>query len=160
MQTNLDIQAVRHAALYLHRVLIQAVRLDYERTHGHVDNPTQLWQLVLTDPKFAWLRPLSQWIVELDDGPDADPEAQEAKISASDVIAAAVRGLDHTAALDGLDHSAAVRGELETLLSNPEWNEPYLQLLQEVPEVVLAHAKLQHELQRLPSREPEPAMFS
>jgi len=158
VQTNADIQAVRHAALYLHKVLIQAVRLDYERTHGHVENPTQLWQLLLTDPKFAWLRPLSQWIVALDDGPETD--AEQVEMSANEVIAAAVRGLDHTAALEGLERSAAVRGELENLLTDPEWSEPYLQLLQEVPEVVLAHAKLQQELQRLPARDREPELLS
>lgn len=158
MQTNVDIQAVRHAALYLHKVLIHAVRLDYERTYGHVENPTHLWQLVLTDPKFAWLRPLSQWLVALDD--KAEAGAERAEPSASDVIAAAVRGLDHTKALDGLEHSAAVRGELEMLLSDPEWNAPYLQLLQQVPEVVLAHSKLQQQLQRLPSRDIEPEMLS
>jgi hypothetical protein len=152
VQTNHDIQAVRHAALYLHKVLIEAVRLDYERTHGRVDNPTHLWQLVLYDEQFAWLRPLSQWLVTLDDESDLD-EAEPEEVSPNDVIAAAVGGLDHTAAMKRLEHSAAVRGELETLFSDPDWTQPYLQVLQDVPEAVLAHARLQQELQRLPANE-------
>jgi hypothetical protein len=159
VQTSLDIQAVRNAALYLHKVLIQAVRLDYERTHGRVENPTHLWQLVLTDPKFAWLRPLSQWLVALDDAPEAE-EGEEPEVTAEDAIAAAVRGLDHSPALEKLEHSAAVRGQLESLFSDPDWMQPYLQVLQDVPEVVLAHAKLQQELQRLPSRTREPELLS
>jgi hypothetical protein len=159
VQTNLDIQAVRHAALHLHRVLIDAVRLDYERTHGRVDNPSTLWQLVVYDPQFAWLKPLSQFLVELNEAPQSESyEATE--ITASEVIAAAVRGLDRTNAVRGLEHSAAVRGELESLLSDPQWNEPYTQFLQAVPEVVLAHAQLQHELQRLPGDPREPALMS
>jgi hypothetical protein len=159
VQTNLDIQAVRHAALHLHRVLIEAVRLEYERAHGRVDNPSTLWQLVVYDPQFAWLKPLSQWLVELDEAPQSD-SYESPEPTASEVIQAAVRGLDHTKAVQGLEHSAAVRGELESLLSDPQWNEPYLQLLQAVPEVVLAHAKLQHELQRLPGDSREPALMS
>jgi hypothetical protein len=152
VQTNHDIQAVRHAALYLHKVLIEAVRLDYERTHGRVENPTHLWQLVLYDEQFAWLRPLSQWLVTLDDESDLDA-AEPEEVSANDVIAAAVGGLDHTAAMKRLERSAAVRGELETLFSDPDWTQPYLQVLQEVPEAVLAHARLQQELQRLPAND-------
>jgi hypothetical protein len=157
VQTNLDIQAVRHAALYLHRVLIQVVRLEYERTHGRIDSPATLWHLAVSDAQFAWLRPLSQWLVELDEAPETDSDNE---VSASDVIAAAVRGLDHTDAVRGLEYSAAVRGELETLLSDPEWNQRYMQLLQEVPEVVIAHAKLQNELQRLPGDSGDAAMMS
>lgn len=160
MQTSLDIQAVRDAALYLHKVLIQAVRLDYERTNGRVENPTQLWQLVLTDPQFAWLRPLSQWLVTLDDDDEPIADDGEPEVTASEAIAAAVRGLDHSAVLDELDHSAAVRGELESLFEDPEWTRPYLQVLQDVPEVVLAHARLQQELQRLPHRTKEPELLS
>lgn len=152
MQNNLDIQAVRYAALHLHKVLIQAVRLDYERAHGHVGNPTHLWQLVVDDERFAWLRPLSQWLVTLDDEPDlANAETDE--VSRSEVFAAAVGGLDHTAGMRRLERSAAVRGELESLFSDPDWTQRYLQVLQEVPEAVIAHARLQRELQRLPARD-------
>ena len=152
MQNNLDIQAVRHAALHLHKVLIQAVRLDYEQANGRVEHPTHLWQLVLNDEKFAWLRPLSQWLVTLDDEPDlANAETDE--VSRNDVFAAAVGGLDHTAGVRRLERSAAVRGELESLFSDPGWTQPYLQVLQDVPEAVIAHARLQHELQRLPASE-------
>lgn len=161
MHTNLDIEAVRRAALHLHRVLIQAVRLDYERANGRVGSPTDLWQLVAYDPQFAWLRPLSRWLVAMDDdGPIGQADADE--VSASDVIAAAVRGLDQSDVMRSLNHSAAVRGELENVLSDPEWSQRYMQLLQDVPEVVLAHATLQRELQRLPagSRWDEPALMS
>jgi hypothetical protein len=152
VQNNLDIQAVRHAALHLHKVLIQAVRLDYERAHGRVENPTHLWQLVLNAEHFAWLRPLSQWLVTLDDEPDL-ATAEAGEVSRNDVIAAAVGGLDHTAGVRRLERSAAVRGELESLFTDPDWTQPYFQVLQEVPEAVIAHARLHRELQRLPASE-------
>jgi hypothetical protein len=159
VQNNLDIQAVRHAALHLHKVLIEAVRLDYEQAHGRVGHPTHLWQLVLNDQHFAWLRPLSRWLVTLDDEPGL-AAAETDEVSPNAVMAAAVGGLDHTAGMRRLERSAAVRGELESLFSDPDWTQPYLQVLQDVPEAVIAHARLQHELQRLPANDASDALLS
>ncbi|MDB5218183.1 MAG: uncharacterized protein JWO86_6110 [Myxococcaceae bacterium] len=59
--------ALHSQLLELHRVLLQLVRGDYEREHGPVGGPGALLQLVTGDPAFAWLRPLSMLLVEMDD---------------------------------------------------------------------------------------------
>ncbi|MBX3231744.1 MAG: hypothetical protein KIT84_42635 [Labilithrix sp.] len=58
----------RHTLLDLHKTLLDEVRIDYEREHGRVEGAGALLQLVVSDPAFAWLRPLSQLIVALDEG--------------------------------------------------------------------------------------------
>ena len=115
------LETVRMAALHLHKVLLEALRLEHEREFGRVDNPAELLRLVAYDARFAWLRPLSRQLVAIDDqlgihGPDA----------------------------------ASVRADIERLLSEPAFEREYLERLQSAPEVVLAHAALRRELLGLP----------
>jgi hypothetical protein len=115
------IEAVRRAALHLHKVLIEALRLDHEREFGRLESPAELLRLLAYDARFAWLRALSQQLVAIDDQLAA--EAAE---------------------------PAAVRGEVERTLLEPSFQQPYLNHLQRAPDVVLAHAALQRELAGLP----------
>ena len=55
-QTLVD---VRHGLLGLHKALIVAEQLTFERIYGRVDSTGQLLQLVMNDPWFTWLHPLS-----------------------------------------------------------------------------------------------------
>ena len=47
--------------------MIAVVRIEYEREHGRVASSGDLLQLVAFDPTFAWLHPLSELIVQLDE---------------------------------------------------------------------------------------------
>lgn len=57
---------VRRGLLRLHKALIDAERRVFERGRGPVSN-TQLLQALLEDPFFAWLRPYSRLIAEIDE---------------------------------------------------------------------------------------------
>jgi hypothetical protein len=47
--------------------------------------------------------------------------------------------------------AAEVRADCERLFTQPEFETPYLALLQSYPDVVLSHAQLQRELAILPA---------
>ena len=57
---------VRRGLLRLHKALIDAERIDFERGRGPVTN-AQLLQALIEEPFFAWLRPFSGLIVEIDE---------------------------------------------------------------------------------------------
>jgi len=58
---------VRRGLLGLHKELIIAEQLTYERINGRVGSTGQLLQLVLNDPWFTWLHPLSQLVIRVDE---------------------------------------------------------------------------------------------
>lgn len=122
---------VTHALRPLHKALVDLVQADYEKRHGRIGGPVRLFQLLTTDPFFAWLHPMSALMAEIDELYDQkepiDPDAIK-----------------------------AVRATLESLVGN-RGQEPspdsfvsrYLEILQNHPEVVMAHAKLRRALDRL-----------
>ena len=64
---------VRQGLLRLHKTLLDWERGNYERTHGR-QSTTDLLNAFLQDPHFAWLRPMSQLIVRIDEMlEDANP---------------------------------------------------------------------------------------
>ena len=68
MTTNTP--SLRDALLALHKTLVDAERVSYEQTIGAIQSPNQFLQLLTSDPWFAWLHPLSQLIVALDEAQD------------------------------------------------------------------------------------------
>lgn len=57
---------LRLALLRLHKVLLDWERAGYERIHGR-QSSNDLLTALLNDPQFAWLRPMSQLIVRIDE---------------------------------------------------------------------------------------------
>ncbi len=57
---------LRQALLRLHKTLLDWERSGYERIHGR-QSSHDLLQVLLNDPQFAWLRPMSQLIVRIDE---------------------------------------------------------------------------------------------
>jgi len=47
--------------------LLESERASYEQVFGKIGSSYQFLQLVMTDPWFAWLRPVSQLIVAMDE---------------------------------------------------------------------------------------------
>jgi hypothetical protein len=111
---------VRRALLHLHKTLLDWERVAYDRAQGRRTPPGQLLRIVMTDPQFAWLRPLSELIVRMDGA--LDMEAPDAPIDV-DAIIAQVRAL----VSPGGDSAYAQR---------------YHAALQEQPDAVLAHGAL------------------
>jgi len=62
---------LREALLRLHKALIESERAGYEKTFGRIASPYQFLQLLTDDPWFAWLRPVSQLVIAMDEMLDA-----------------------------------------------------------------------------------------
>lgn len=69
------------ALLRLHKALLDNERVSYERVHGRIPSNGAFLQLVLNDPWFAWLRPLSQLMAKLDELSEEDDPATSEEIS-------------------------------------------------------------------------------
>ena len=57
---------LRQTLLRLHKTLLDWERAGYERIHGR-QTSNDLLNALLNDPQFAWLRPISQLIVRIDE---------------------------------------------------------------------------------------------
>jgi hypothetical protein len=113
---------IRNSLLSLHKTLLEMERQRYERTNGRINDMFQLLNLTINDPAFAWLRPLSAFIVEIDEKADD----KENPMTSSE--------------------AAAFLKEARALLSpsqvGNDFQRNYHWALQESPDVVIAHASL------------------
>jgi hypothetical protein len=117
--TRQRLQELRDALLKLHKALVDSERVSYEKTVGKIPSPNRFFQLLTSDPWFAWLQPLSQLIVAMD-------EALEAKKPLADADAEAL------IKQAGLLLIASEEGE--------GFSRHYFDALQRDPDVVLTHA--------------------
>jgi hypothetical protein len=70
---------LRHRLLQLHKTLLDDERRTYERVHGPIGSPGAFLQLLLNDPWFAWLRPMTSLVVVIDEALAAkEPVTEEA----------------------------------------------------------------------------------
>jgi|KBSMisStaDraftv2_1062788.scaffolds.fasta_scaffold302052_2 hypothetical protein len=115
------LRAMRMALLALHKTLLDYERLRYERTHGRIDTAGQALHLVMNDPWFAWLRPMSALVVQADETLDNDHG-----VSASDVAA----------------FGAQIRDLLQGPGGGPDFQPAFQRVLQEAPEAVVAQGRL------------------
>ena len=109
------------ALLKLHKALLDSEKLVYEKDVGPIKSPNHFFQLLTTDPYFAWLRPISQLIVAIDETLD------EKEPLANDSI-------------DSLMQQAVFL--LVPAQSTGEFAERYVAALQRDPRVILAHAQV------------------
>jgi hypothetical protein len=61
-----QLKDIRLGLLRLHKTLLDWERAGYERIHGR-QSSNALLEALLQDPQFAWLRPISQMIVRIDE---------------------------------------------------------------------------------------------
>lgn len=101
--TSSDLQLrlgpVREAMLNLHRNLLDAERMAYERLHGRIPGSVNVLQLAIHDPWFAWLRPLTALLVAMDeamleDSPEADARVPNLLDEAHTLVRADEEGSD------------------------------------------------------------------
>jgi hypothetical protein len=64
---------LRKSLLHLHKTLLDWERSAYERVHGRVSS-AELLQATMEHPQFAWLRPISELIVRIDESVDTEPQ--------------------------------------------------------------------------------------
>ena len=84
MASAADWRKLASALRELHRALVERARRDYEKKHLVTLGPGELLQLLTANDDFAWLRSLSELMVEIDLVGDASPPHQ-------DEIATAIR---------------------------------------------------------------------
>ena len=107
--------------LPLHRALIEAARDDYAFAYGKTVGPAQLLQLITDDPFFAWLKPMTSLIVEIDEMARVDFETDDAR---------------------------AVAARVEQLFEGA-FSERYVPLLQRDVDAAIAHAAIRRALAKL-----------
>jgi len=110
----------------VHRTLVQAVRVAYEREIGPAGGPGQMLRLLTEHPYFAWLHPMSELIVDLD------------SLLAQEILPAGT--------------VAGVRQEVDRLTragGSPFWDK-YAPLLQSDTDVVMSHGRLRRAINALP----------
>jgi hypothetical protein len=112
------LEPVRVALLGVHRALIDDAREEHERRHGAVSGPEFL-RLLLEDLRYAWLRPLSELVIQIDEA-QADA-AEEERVDAL------------------LD---AARALLVPPSPDTAFGRRYAAALQRRPEVVVAHGRV------------------
>ncbi|MEM6838945.1 MAG: hypothetical protein AAF609_19080 [Cyanobacteria bacterium P01_C01_bin.120] len=61
------LKALRPLMLRLHKALLDAEQDSYQRVHGPITSKMELFQLVIGDEWFEWLRPISQFIARIDE---------------------------------------------------------------------------------------------
>jgi len=108
---------LRKALLHLHKTLLDWERSAYERVHGRA-SASVLLKVIVEDPQFAWLRPISELIVRIDETVDTETEDAPADVEALVARARAVVAADE---------------------AGPPNAQRYYAALQEHPDAVLAH---------------------
>ena len=114
------LRALRLGLLRLHKALLDRERADYERVNGQV-NAGELLQLAIGHEQFAWLRPVSELIVRIDELLDA---------------------VEPATAADAESLLAGARTLLKPSETGGGFGGKYFAAIQREPDVVLAHREV------------------
>lgn len=119
-KTRDQLRTIRGIMLRLHKTLLDFEREAFEREQGKINNSYEFLNLVMSDPWFAWLRRLSELIVEMD-------ELLASREPPNETTGAAL--------------ISQARMLLTPAESGDEFQRKYFTAMQQSPEVVLAHAE-------------------
>ena len=111
---------IRRSLLRVHKALLEDARIRYEREQGRIEGSGALLQLVLNDPWFAWLHPLSGLVVQIDE-----------------LLAA-----DEPTASDGETLLSQARGLMRPDENGDGFAKRYHRAIQDAPDVLIAHVAL------------------
>jgi hypothetical protein len=114
------VDELRHTLLELHKAMLDAQRIEYERAHGRIETSGEFLGLVLNHPEFEWIRALSALIAQLDEW------AEDAEASGE-------------AGLDGIVE--ALRALIRPEGANPAFTARYWKMVEDEPRVTVAHVK-------------------
>jgi hypothetical protein len=115
---------LRDSLMLLHKSLIESERVSYEQTFGTLDSPNRFLRLLIDDPWFAWLRPLSALVATIDEA-----------LEEGELTHAQVRPI-----------LTEVRELLVVSEEGQGFPRSYFEALQREPDVVLAHAEVMKQL--------------
>lgn len=122
------LKEIRPELLRLHKALLDSEKIIYEQANGPIVNNGEFFRLVIEDGAFSWLRPISQFIVQIDELLDL---RKKDKIE---------------------PESAAILLEKARLMLKPNENsltplgERYFQAIQRDPNIALMHADIAQKL--------------
>jgi len=122
------LQAIRPELLRLHKALLDSERIVYEQANGPIANSGEFFRLVIDDEAFSWLRPISKFIVQIDELLD---------LRKKDTVE---------------PESAAILLEKARLMMKPNEHsltplgEHYFQAIQRDPNIALMHADISQKL--------------
>jgi hypothetical protein len=120
-QPRQDLENLRQSILDLHKTLIDSERAAYEETFGPIESQNKFLQLLISDPWFAWLHPLSELVVVMDEAMDEDEPITADRVT---------RFREQTKAL------------LKASEEGQGFERSYFEALQREPDVVMAHAEV------------------
>jgi catechol 2,3-dioxygenase len=123
-----QLRDLRTKLLNLHQALLDDARVAYELDRGAVGSNTNLLQLVINDPWFAWLHSVSELVVRID-------ETIELKSPATDK--------------EGVELAEQVEKLLTASETGTGFQRRYFEALQRQPAVVLAHADVRRTLKSM-----------
>jgi hypothetical protein len=121
------VQELRHSVLDLHKVLLDAQRIRYEREHGRIATSGEFLGLVLEHPAFAWLRTLSALIARIDEWIEEQAEAPGKPEKPGDGLSELVGALRSLIAREG---------------GHATFSAPYWAMVNDEPAVLVEHVKL------------------
>lgn len=119
-KTRQQLADVRTVLVRVHKTLLDFEREAYERDRGRIANSYEFLNLVMNDPWFAWLRQLSELIVEMDE-----------------LLATKETPNENT----GVALVQQARILLTPTQSGSEFQRKYFAAMQQSPEVVVAHSE-------------------
>src|SRR3954462_2351090 len=110
--------ALRRALLHLHKTLLEWERTAYEKIHGRT-SPGNLLPALMNDPQFAWLRPLSELIVRIDESLEIDGmEGPEVDVDGIVALAATVITADETGDAAAQRHHQAMQDHPDAVFAH------------------------------------------
>lgn len=115
-----QLSELRAALLELHKTLVDSERISYEQTIGTIPTPNHFLQLLINDPWFAWMHPISELVVKMDEALDSKRKP-----------------------LTDADAEALVKQTRQLLVASEDgegFPKHYFDALQRDPSVVMAHA--------------------
>jgi hypothetical protein len=121
---------LRRTLLHLHKTLLDWERAAYERVHGRT-SPGELLKVAMEDAQFAWLRPISELIVRIDESLEMDAPDIPVDLDALITRARAIVAPDETGS---------------------PFARRYHDALQDLPDAVFAHRAVTNVLKNVPSR--------
>jgi catechol 2,3-dioxygenase len=121
------LREMRVRLLALHKALLEDTKTAYELDRGRIGSNASLLQLVINDPWFAWLHPLSELVVRIDETLQADAPSTDA---------------------DGVVLLDQVERLLSPAQSAAAFAQRYYDALQRQPAVIVAHAEVRRILKQ------------
>ena len=131
------LKEIRPELLRLHKALLDSERVVYEQTHGPIANSGKFFRLVIDDEAFSWLRPISQFIVQIDELLDLRKKDKIEPESAAILLEKARLMIKPN------EHSLTPLGE------------HYFQAIQRDPNIALMHADISQKLKKKNTLEEE-----